>query len=130
MPPPPTTSSSPDWTTTSRRPLWLAKLDQGEVLVARKGGQVLGWLRYGFFWDELPMMNMLFVVEELRGRGIGTALVTEWEKRLRAAGHTLVLTSTLASERGQFLYRKLGYVDCGALLLPGEPLEIILRKAL
>jgi hypothetical protein len=39
-----------------------------------------------------------------------------------------VLTSTLANERGQFLYRKLGYQDCGALLFPNEPLEIILRK--
>jgi hypothetical protein len=37
-----------------------------------------------------------------------------------------VLTSTLANERGQFLYRKLGYHDCGGLLLPNEPLEILL----
>ena len=41
-----------------------------------------------------------------------------------------VLTSTLSNERGQFFFRKRGYTDCGALLLPGEPLEIILRKEL
>ena len=45
-----------------------------------------------------------------------------------AEGFTEVLTSTLAHERGQFLYRKLGYQDCGALILPNEPLEIIMRK--
>ena len=46
------------------------------------------------------------------------------------AGYREVLTSTLSNERGQFFFRKRGYTDCGALLLPGEPLEIILRKEL
>ena len=41
-----------------------------------------------------------------------------------------VLTSTLSNEQAQFFYRKNGYVDCDSLLLPGEPLEIILRKEL
>jgi ribosomal protein S18 acetylase RimI-like enzyme len=73
-------------------------------------------------------MNMLTVVEEYRGRGIGTQLTVYWENLLRGRGVTEVLTSTLADERSQFLYRKLGYQDCGALLFPNEPLEIILRK--
>jgi hypothetical protein len=38
--------------------------------------------------------------------------------------------NTLAIERSQFLYRKLGYQDCGALILPNEPLEIILRNSI
>ena len=38
--------------------------------------------------------------------------------------------STLSSEGAQFFYRKNGYLDCGSLLLPGEPLEIILLKEL
>ena len=40
----------------------------------------------------------------------------------------MVLTSTRSDERAQGFYRKLGYRDCGALLLPEEPLEIILFK--
>ena len=46
------------------------------------------------------------------------------------AGYREVLTSTLSDEQGQFFFRRGGYTDCGALLLPGEPLEIILRKEL
>jgi len=49
---------------------------------------------------------------------------------LRDRGFDEVLTSTYANERGQFLYRKLGYKDCGALLFPNEPLEIILHKSI
>ena len=45
-------------------------------------------------------------------------------------GYEMVLTSTLSSEQAQFFYRKNGYADCGSLLLPGEVLEIILRKEL
>jgi GNAT superfamily N-acetyltransferase len=106
------------------------KIEQGEVIVALENAAVIGWLRYGHFWDSIPFMNMLTVVEERRGQGIGTQLVTYWETMLRAQGFKEVLTSTLAHERGQFLYRKLGYHDCGALIFPGEPLEIIMRKVI
>lgn len=104
------------------------KINQREVIVAMEGTVVIGWLRYGYFWDSIPFMNMLTVIEEYRGRSIGTELIAYWENILRDRGFSEVLTSTLANERSQFLYRKLGYQDCGALLFPNEPLEIILRK--
>lgn len=106
------------------------KIEHGELIVAHEAATIIGWLRYGYFWDSIPFLNMLTVQEAYRGQGIGTRLVGYWEQTLRANGLTEVLTSTLANERGQFLYRKLGYVDCGALLLPHEPLEIVMRKTL
>ena len=106
------------------------KIDQGEVIVATENTSVIGWLRYGYFWDSIPFMNMLTVIEENRGRGIGTQLVIHWETRLYERGFREVLTSTSASERGQFLYRKLGYKDCGAILFPNEPIEIVLHKVI
>lgn len=102
----------------------------GEIFVAQTGTNIIGWLRYGYFWDTIPFMNMLVVHESYRGQGIGTQLTTIWEHAMRARGCSEVLTSTLANERAQFLYRKLDYQDCGALLLPGEPLEILMRKVL
>ena len=102
----------------------------GRVLLAETAGGPVGLLRWGLFWDELPFMNLLWVAPEQRGHGVGTTLVTAWERAQAAAGHTQVLTSTLSSERAQHLYRRLGDVDSGSLLLPGEPTEIILRKAL
>lgn len=90
----------------------------------------IGWLRYNLFWDEIPFMNMLYVLEEYRGRGYGGQMVDFWEKEMADRGYEMVLTSTLSNERAQFFYRKNGYTDCGSLLLPGEALEIILRKEL
>ena len=46
------------------------------------------------------------------------------------AGHSQVLTSTLADESAQNFYRAMGYVDSGVLLLPGESSEIFLRREL
>jgi ribosomal protein S18 acetylase RimI-like enzyme len=102
----------------------------GRVMVAEVGGVAVGCLRWGMFWDEVPFMNLLWVVPERRGNGVGTTLIESWEKSQLAAGHTMVLTSTVSTERAQHLYRRLGYVDSGALFLPDEPTEIILRKPL
>jgi GNAT superfamily N-acetyltransferase len=100
------------------------------VLVVEGDGRPTGWLRWGKVWDEIPFMNMLFVDSQERRRGAGRRLVQHWETTMRLAGHTQVLTSTLADESAQHFYRHLGYVDCGGLLLPGEATEIFLRKDL
>lgn len=104
-------------------------VEAGRVIVAVDGTAIHGWLRWGFFWDEIPFMNMLFVFEQHRGNGLGTRLIRHWEDQQKEAGHGMVMTSTLASEGAQHLYRRLGYVDRGGLLLPGEPLEIIFVKS-
>ncbi|HEY3528296.1 MAG TPA: GNAT family N-acetyltransferase [Nocardioides sp.] len=102
----------------------------GRVMVVEVDGDVVGLLRWGLFWDQVPFMNLLWVLPDWRGQGVGTALVEAWERSQLAAGHDLVLTSTMSDERSQHLYRRLGYVDSGALFLPDEPAELILRKQL
>lgn len=100
------------------------------IILLEDSGGLTGWLRYGLFWDNIPFMNMLYLLEGKRGQGIGGQLVEYWESEMKRMGYEDVLTSTLSNERAQFFYRRHGYVDCGSLLLPGEPLEIILRKSL
>lgn len=100
------------------------------VIVSTVNGRINGWLRYGLFWDNLPFMNMLYIIDSERGKGLGTALCEFWENDMRETGCTLALTSTLSDEQGQFFYRKRGYRDCGSLILPGEVTEIIMYKDL
>ena len=104
-------------------------IERRRVIVA-EDGRFLGWLRYGLFWDNLPFMNMLYVIDGERGKGLGTALCDFWENEMKELGYPLVLTSTQSDERGQFFYRKRGYKDCGSLILPGEVTEIIMYKKL
>jgi GNAT superfamily N-acetyltransferase len=102
----------------------------GRALVLEEEGEVRGWLRWSLFWDELPFLNMLFLLEGNRGRALGSKLLDEWERSMFADGHSRVLTSTASDERSQNLYRRRGYLDSGVLLLPGEVAELLLTKAL
>ncbi len=104
-------------------------IDSSRIIVYEKEG-IVGWLRFGLFWDEIPFMNMLFIIESERGKGYGTALCDFWENEMRSQGYKYALTSTLSNENAQHFYRKRGYKDCGSLILPEEPLEIILLKEL
>lgn len=104
-------------------------IDDKRVLIMFND-EFIGWLRFGFFWDSIPFMNMLYFLEEHRGKGYGGQLVGFWEKEMRDRQYKTVMTSTQSNEQAQFFYRKNGYTDCGSLLLTDEPLEIIMLKRL
>lgn len=112
----------------------LQELDQairlGRVLILEAELQPVGWLRWGMFWDSIPFMNLLYLLDGHRGHGHGRALVSAWEQRMRDAGHSLVMTSTQADEYAQHFYRHLGYADAGSFALPGESLELLMFRRL
>lgn len=100
------------------------------VIVMFEDNTFVGWLRYNLFWDNTPFMNMLYLLDNEREKGKGSQLVAFWENEMKNKKYEFVLTSTQSNEEAQFFYRKLGYIDSGSLLLPNEPLEIILYKKL
>jgi len=104
------------------------KIKEKEIFILKDSDLEIGWMRYGYFWDNTPFMNMIWIDEDYRGRGIGEKAMLYWEKLMSQRGFKLVMTSTLSNEEAQHFYRKLGYRDAGCLLLENEPLEVILIK--
>jgi ribosomal protein S18 acetylase RimI-like enzyme len=100
------------------------------VIVKKEDGLLLGFLRFNYFWDSIPFMNMLQIIHSERGQGLGRKLVTFWEQEMKRKGNSLVLTSTQSDENAQHFYRKLDYKEKGSFVLPNEPLEIIFGKSL
>lgn len=100
------------------------------ILIIEENNHLMGWLRYNLFWDNTPFMNMLYILEDYRGKRYGKVLTLFWEEKMKCLGYELVMTSTLSNEGAQHFYRKLGYRDAGSLLLPQEPLEIIFIKSI
>lgn len=101
-----------------------------KILLILDNDSYVGWLRYNFFWDQIPFINMLYILKEYQNKGYGRQLMDYFEHEMALKKHKLILTSSLSNEMAQNFYRKLKYKDCGSLLLLNEPLEIIFYKNL
>ena len=105
---------------------------QGYVL--EEGGVPVGLLRYNLFWDNTPFCTMLFVDWLCQKKGYGRLLMEHWERDMKEQGYGMLLTSTQVDEDAQHFYRRLGYRDCGGLVMdvPGyeQPMELFLVKAI
>jgi GNAT superfamily N-acetyltransferase len=83
-------------------------------------GYLLGFEHLTFYANgRVAWVEEVFVRGDLRGRGIGRALMTEFERWARGCGCALV---ALATRRAAPFYYALGYEDSAAYLrklLPG-----------
>lgn len=110
--------------------VWEDLINKKHGIIMFVDGCFAGWLRYNLFWDEIPFMNMLYFLEEYRGKGYGTQLVKFWESEMVNLGYDKVMTSSQANEFAQHFYRKLGYQDAGSFFPFCNDLEIIFTKEL
>lgn len=106
------------------------KIERQEIFLAKENNKIIGFLRFNYFWDELPFINLLFVEADYRKQGIGSAFMNAFEQQMKELGYSQILLSTQSDEEGQHFYRKLNYTDCGALLLSKEPTELFFVKKL
>jgi len=94
----------------------------------------IGIIVHCILWDNLPFLNFIFIQEEYRGKGYGKQAILNWEAEMKKQGYKMTLISTQADESAQHLYRKIGYVDCGGLVLNNtpydQPMEVFFRKVL
>lgn len=107
-----------------------AKIREGEIFILRDSTKEIGWMRFGYFWDNTPFMNMIWIDKQYQRQGIGKKVVLFWENLMRQRGFKEVMTSTQSNEDAQHFYRKLEYKDIGCLLQENEALEVILLKKL
>ncbi len=105
---------------------------QGYIFI--EDDKPVGLLRYNLFWDNTPFCTMLFIDWNNQKKGYGKQLLAYWEKDMKSQGYDFVLTSTQVDENAQHFYRKLGYKDCGGLIIDipkhEQPMEMFLIKAL
>jgi GNAT superfamily N-acetyltransferase len=106
------------------------KIDNKEIYIVQDYNKIIGLLRYNLFWDSVPFMNKIYLLEEYRRKGLGARLVKYWEGSIKRKGYKNVLTSTQSNEEGQYFYRKIGYIEIGGLKYLEDPYEIIFYKEL
>ena len=104
-------------------------IQQSRIILVEDHNQFVGWLRYNLFWDHTPFINMLYILEEYRGKGFGRQVVEFWENEMRQQGYHTFMTSTQADEYAQHFYFRLGYEAAGGFRLGNDPYEIIFSKS-
>lgn len=99
-----------------------------------KNNEPIGLMHHSVLWDNLPFLNFIYVKETFRSQGIANEMMRQWESDMKTKGYKMVLISTQVDESAQHLYRKLGYIDCGGLLMNNtpfeQPMEMFMRKVL
>ena len=102
----------------------------GRVTVLDVDREFAGWLRWNLFWDNIPFLNMLYLLEPHRGKGYGKEMMAHWEAQMKDKGFDRCLTSTASDEYAQHFYQKLGYTAMGGFTPFGESYELIFGKML
>lgn len=82
------------------------------VLVAEEGGEIIGFLVFEKPYGGVSYCPWLGILKDVRGKGVGSALMKEWEKEvLSLGGHKLMLLTQAEKNRG--FYKKCGFKEEG-----------------
>ena len=94
----------------------------------------VGVIEYKDFWKGMPYLSLIKLAPEYRRKGIGRTAMRLFEDEMRTCGNKAVLLSTQADEEAQHFYRKIGYKECGSLILENtpfsQPMEMFFIKVL
>lgn len=108
------------------------QLKRGYVLL--NDNQPIGLLRYNLFWDQIPFCTLLYIDPKEQKKGYGKKLMEHWQEDMKEQGYGLLLISTQVDEQAQHFYRKIGYQDCGSLILNApsfqQPMEMFMSKVI
>lgn len=89
------------------------------LLIAEEDSTILGSVQLGLATQpnaaHRAEVMKLFVRKSARGRGIGARLMTALENLARSLGRELLVLDTRQGDDAERLYRRLGYLEAGAI---------------
>jgi len=114
-------------------PIMKRKVGDGDVYVALRDDEPVGYLRLEWLWSKYPYIELIFVLESHRRAGVGRALLTHVEAGAARRGHAALYSSSQADEpEPQAWHCRRGFEECGTLtgLNEGGVGEVFFRKSL
>lgn len=109
------------------------RVADGEVVVALRGGERVGYLRLEWLWSRHPYLELIFVLAPHRRAGVGRALLSHVEEDVVRRGCATLYSSSQADEpEPQAWHRRRGFEECGFLagVNAGGVGEVFFRKSL
>jgi len=125
------TDRSLEWPVSEDAVLQLA-IEGGRVALALDGDEAVGYLRWEWLWDHIPLCFFVRVRPSHQRKGIGRALYAHVEADLTGRGCDFWLSSTEeTNDRSLRFHRALGFRLIGSLSdLGQDSREIFMRKDL
>lgn len=94
----------------------LEQIQLNRVLVAEIQGQVIGYASWQLIWGNTPFLSLVKVLPSYQVKGAGSALIIDFEKRIKAEGFSSYISSTMENNKlGQTFHAKQGFSDIGTL---------------
>jgi len=108
------------------------KIDWHEVVVVALDNELIGYLLLDHLWSVVPFIATIWVLEEYRQQGAGTALLNFVETEARVQGQNILYSSSQLDEPlPQVWHRHMGFEECGILNGHNEGIgEVFFRKLL
>lgn len=112
----------------------IKKMNSQRAYIILDENNAIGIMRFNLFWDNTPFLTMIYINKDFQSKEYGRKAVEYWEEEMRNQGYNMAMTSTQVDEKEQYFYRKIGYKDCGCLVMdiPGseQPMEMFFIKSL
>lgn len=111
----------------------IRKIKQDEIILLIVNGEPVGQLQIGFLWSEIPFIDLIYINETFRKRGLSRIMLGFLEDHLRVRGYQVLYSSSQMDEpEPQAWHRYMGFEACGVIngLNPGGIGEVFFRKAL
>jgi GNAT superfamily N-acetyltransferase len=108
------------------------KIEWQEMIVAMRGGDMIGFIQLEYLWSKVPYIALIKVVPEHRRKGTGKGLLDFAEEFLSSKGHKALYSSSQADEPGpQAWHHRVGFEECGIINGINEGIgEVFFRKRL
>lgn len=113
-----------------KRELYKKKIIDKESLIVSLNKENIWLLRFNFFWDEIPFLNLIILKEKYRNKWYWKELLYFWELEMRNKWYKSVMTSTQSDEYAQHFYRRNWYKDIWWFVIWEEPKELLFFKNL
>lgn len=92
------------------------KIQQKQIILAVLNKQIIGILKFSYFWDTRPYMDLIYVDPDYRKEGIGKSLLNFLEDYLVREGYFYLFSSSEEPEKTpQQWHKKMGFQECGVI---------------
>jgi len=97
-------------------PVVKRKVRDGDVFVALRDDERVGYLRLEWLWSRLPYIERIVVLQTHRRTGVGRTILVHVEAEVASRGHAILYSSSQADEpESQAWHRRVGFDECGIL---------------